>query len=93
MRLARRTPEEGKGRRQRREGGRAPYLLSCLSLPRAREAEDGYISGRRKNGGRECFWLFLFTKEQRRERERESERGREGERERMDGRKEGRMDE
>ena len=66
MRLARRT-EAGRGK------GEAAASASCRScpfcLPLGRGRNGGYISGRRKNGGRECFWLFLFTKEQRRERE------------------------
>ena len=78
MRLARRTPEEGRGRRAGREGGLLP--LACLPLGRGMEDTSAAEEWRR-----ECFWLFLLTKEQRRERERE--------RERMDGRKGGGMDE
>ena len=45
-------------RRPPEEGGSATPLGGM---------EDTSALEREKNGGRECFWLFLFTKEQRRE--------------------------
>ena len=62
MRLA--SEEEG-GR------GRLVYLPLPAAVRHSLGRYGGYISvgEREKNGGRECFWLFLFTKEQRRERE------------------------